>query len=870
MGSSGDVHNESRASANVVIQAGAIGGGVHLHGANPVGSLTARPISRWGPLQLDVHRAIVVGGDLPELPGYLRREHDDRIDEYLAELDGAQMLVITGESSTGKTRALYEAVHRHEVLREWPLVYPRTADELLALLGGGVASRTVIWLNESQNHLSGPHGEQVAAHLRELLIRPKPVVVLGTLWPRYWDEFTGAPDGLDGRSQVRALLQHGVRRVRVADRFSPEQIALVGADRTADPRLAAAVSASPDRRVIQTIAGGPALVERHEHPETPRDRYAAAIVTAALDARRLGHQVPVSRALLGDAAPGYLGAEDLVDTPDDWFAEGLARAAGQAAHGITALVPRRREAGPGPADAYEPHDYLDQHGRRTRRDAVVPATLWQACAEHALDPEDRARLAESAYRRLVFRYGDRLCGQAIEAMATGTQHRMVATLAGYGRVELAMEVVRTIPRPLPEEVQSGLFDTTVRQLGEQGRYAEAEHLVRALIDSFGDDLRAPSVVDWVRMLARAKGPDTAADLVRRVANRRYAEVGQEDQAIRGEQLVLAERFGEVLATVLAENDRWPEALTVVRKALGGRAGPWLTDEWAEQWLAHQLAASGNLQRLHELAAADSPTAALLLAERECDQGDEDAVNRYLSDMMSRPALDARPFELLIGRGEVDKAVQLLHRHGSEPQQVERPAWDRSMTPFEAELVALADTLASHGYTERAITMLTEYVGTDGADASHNVVRALADRLAEADRWAEALTLVRRNRHWMRDWLPRQLARSGNLTKLRALADEEPRYARQILVDALLERGEITAALAALREYAERGDYPARERLARVLADHGCVTELRERTAAGDGAAAQWLLALARAGRVPDGQALLEHGLTPDGAVATNP
>ncbi|WP_409491008.1 hypothetical protein [Amycolatopsis sp. cmx-11-12] len=168
--------------ATTVLQAGTIEGGVHIHPGSPSPApVSAKPIMEWDPFDLDVHHAIRLD-DSPTtvgetaLPKYLRRDH--------------------------------------EVLRTWPLVYPRTADDLLRL--DSVVPRTVLWLNETHNHLSGSTGEVAAAWLRTLLESSAgPVVVLGTLWPRYWAELIASPLGgrPDDHPHARGLLQH---RARVA------------------------------------------------------------------------------------------------------------------------------------------------------------------------------------------------------------------------------------------------------------------------------------------------------------------------------------------------------------------------------------------------------------------------------------------------------------------------------------------------------------------------------------------------------------------------------------------------------------------------------------------------------------------------------
>ena len=118
--------------------------------------------------------------------------------------------VLVGGSSTGKTRACWEALQllrdRKPGWRLWHPIDPSRPDAALRELPD-IGPRTVVWLNEAQFYLDdadGGLGERIAAGLRELLRDPAraPVLVLATLWPQFWDSLTGRPaDGLSVRSR---------------------------------------------------------------------------------------------------------------------------------------------------------------------------------------------------------------------------------------------------------------------------------------------------------------------------------------------------------------------------------------------------------------------------------------------------------------------------------------------------------------------------------------------------------------------------------------------------------------------------------------------------------------------------------------------
>ena len=167
---------------------------------------------------LEVHRPIQPEDPqpgLPALPPYVPREHDAALGSVVrAAAEGRSgIAVLVGGSSTGKTRACWEALHllrdQHPPWRLWHPIDPSRPDAALRELPS-IGPRTVVWLNEAQFYLdvtdSGP-GERVAAGLRELLRDPAraPVLVLATLWPAV----LGRPDRPPGRAAPTRITRRG-------------------------------------------------------------------------------------------------------------------------------------------------------------------------------------------------------------------------------------------------------------------------------------------------------------------------------------------------------------------------------------------------------------------------------------------------------------------------------------------------------------------------------------------------------------------------------------------------------------------------------------------------------------------------------------
>lgn len=300
-----------------------------------VGQMSAAlPVTAWSPFDLGIWPVLAVPGPggaaagLPELPPYVARAHDAEIDAHLTSA-ASRMIVATGTSCTGKSRALYEALLRHEEIRHWDLRYPTGPEQLLELLAGGqLPPRTVLWLNDLDQFLLTPAGESVAESLRDLLRQPSmaPVTIVATLWPGHWDNLTQEPEGESPAPypHARQLLDRQARRVRVAERFSG--IPLQGLASVTDPRLAEATKLAGDGgEVIQALAGGPYLIERYllSGAESGKSAFPRAVILAAIDARRLRLLPELPRTFLEQAAVGYLDAGARLDAPADWPGRGL-------------------------------------------------------------------------------------------------------------------------------------------------------------------------------------------------------------------------------------------------------------------------------------------------------------------------------------------------------------------------------------------------------------------------------------------------------------------------------------------------------------------------------------------------------------------
>ena len=90
----------------------------------------ARTVCEWSPFDLGIWPVLAIPGrqqaqELPPLALYVARSHDADLDLHLAD-SASFMIVVTGTSRTGKSRSLYEALQRHERIKDWQLLIQPT------------------------------------------------------------------------------------------------------------------------------------------------------------------------------------------------------------------------------------------------------------------------------------------------------------------------------------------------------------------------------------------------------------------------------------------------------------------------------------------------------------------------------------------------------------------------------------------------------------------------------------------------------------------------------------------------------------------------------------------------------------------------
>ncbi|MCK8438010.1 tetratricopeptide repeat protein [Streptomyces sp. D2-8] len=817
-----------------------------------------RPISKLDPWDLEVHRAIDVAGAehaWPELPEYARREHDARLTQVVERAAEGQsdLLMLVGPSSTGKTRACWEAIQA--LPDTWHVWHPIDPDRPEAALRdlANVGPRTVVWLNESQHYLLSSHGEAIAAKLRSLLSDTSraPVLVLGTIWPEYHERLTREPatrDQGDSHSQARHLLAG--RDLVVPNQF--DRLTISRLRRGSDPRLVAAATHAEDGMITQYLAGAPELLARYRRA-TPGAR---AILEAAMDARRLGHPLSLPYSFLAEAAEGYLSDTEWDLLPDNWLERAFAFLTEMVKGARGALTPIRRPRGAGssvkPGPSYRLADYLEQLGRSTRHDAV-PGEFWLAAVRHC-ESERAEPLAVAAAKHGLMQISFLL---SIKADTGPALVHIANELAYAGRLDEALPCyLRAI-----EKGDTYLIPFVAGRLRSAGRRKEARDLLkRATIPQFMESLTG--VADKLVLRGRLnraltlyqQAADTGNSFALRLAANRLVSLGHLDEA-----LDWYDRCGDptalhIAAYRLGQQGRWPEALTWYQRA--AEAG----SKKSLRSAANQLAEAGRLDEAlnwFERAAATNKVAALrdgadALAEtdridealqwyrRAHQAGDPSALRVAANYLAGRGRLEEAQdwYEEAVATGDESAPLEAAHRLGVRSEIWGAPE-QLSKTPkarFWLSLIA-ARKLSSQDHIEESLDFYEQ-----AAELGHlHALTEAAQMLAKSGRVDEAL-----------GWYERA-ARAGSLMALRSAGH------------VLAEANRLPEGLDWFERASRSGDTGAAQAAANELASAGEMDEAlywyeRAASAGDDESLCTAGLRLARAGRLNEAEEWIERAL----------
>lgn len=850
----------------------------------------ARRVEDWNPRHLGVKPAIEAPGAPGDLPLYIPRDHDVALRRALRGMKAAGgMVLLVGEPSAGKSRSAYEAVR--EELADWWLLRPQDVAELQELARvTATAPRPatpglILWLDDLDRFLCA-HPALTAPTLVRLLDPRTPTVVVGALWPDQYEHHTrpgGTDTGYDTRAgapPARDILALTVT-VDVAAEFSDSERERSREIAAEDPRIAAAMQVA-DFGIVQTLAGAPLLERRWRHGNA----YGRALITASVDARRLGAPELLTPEFLRAAAPGYLDPASWARATGSWWDSGL-RYTTDPVDGATAALSPRAGNEPGRVVGYTLADHLLHVGAHRRTFEPVPDSVWRALLATSTG-HDLVRIGWSAQWRLMYDLADSFYAAA---GPEGALHRtrLLQTRGRSAEYVAALESLAAEGHPgavgqlvthARRDLVPGDHDTRIALLAP---YADAHELAAAaLADALASAGRHDEAIAvWTRLAAGGDGDAarSAAEALLGAGRRNEAlallrEGARRDRSVRDEFVALL--LDDGTATGAAEAER------VLRTWSAENPD----DFTCEQLLVDLLTAASRLDELEAMAAEGSEAARRSLTShwRERAAQDSGVVAHATAAFATWKPSSYGPWAemyLFEELGMVEAALALAlaferdHGHNDDldtaiaSMLVDTDRWDELTARAETGNWRAQDQLARTLTHQGRIAEIEERAALGELPAR----MSLSDHLEQSGRVDEAIALWRHTMDAGKDEERRQLIalleRQGRDTELLALLRNDPgplnKYDARRLADLLGKAGR----LAELTDRAAAGDTYADAEVVHRLAESGRVDELCRRAVAGSGSATRVLLYLAdrEPEAAPGLRGLIEYGLRLDGTVA---
>ena len=396
---------------------------------------------------------------------YVRRDKDAELGNALAGARaGAQrVILVVGDSASGKSRSAAEALRRDPVLRLWRLVVPLSDGGPSRIADAGLGwQNTVLWLDDLDKYLT----RLDVGTLRRILGDDPTVMVVATIR-------TSQLQARQGQlaDPAWAFLTDGseVKRVDLEASLSDDELQAASAV-LSDSALLNALREGVG--LGEWLVAGPELMKKFNDKGDPLNRAFADTVIAwyrtgldqplaSEDARRLWADAlsPALRKRL--LSRGLEERGELFEQVSTWACEPVfSRALYE-----QALISKV-------AGGYTAHDYVVDQVVRDPNHYVIPDTVWKSAIQVSTsspESDSRSRLIWSVG---VAAYGERAFSYGLTAMRT---------LATAGDVNALFNTGVLLGELGQPDAEMAAYDEVVTRFGEATEPALREQVAKALV-----------------------------------------------------------------------------------------------------------------------------------------------------------------------------------------------------------------------------------------------------------------------------------------------------------------------------------------------------------------------------------------------------
>ena len=398
------------------------------------------------PVSVGVHRTVANTTEdaVPStVPPFICRDKTSDLEEALR---GRPFVVVVGESTAGKSRAAFQAVQT--CLPDHWFVQP-DPDDRSSLRAANKAAvqqgHCVVWLDDLERYLGA--GGLTAHSLRQMIHAGRDIVVVATIRAQESARYGGLnddSDAVDDRRAGRGVLELA-HEIRLERRWSDTEIDRARAFR--DGRIADALIHADRYGVAEYLAAGPQLLAAAQNAWAPEGRHTrgAALVAAAVDARRAGWHRPLPVGLLRELHEHYLKARGgAMLRPEPWDAA-VAWAKTPLYATSSLLVPDDRHE-----DCFHVFDYLPDAVGAAPESAPILEQAWTMLITDA-DGPTCVDIGWAAYRQRKWEMADDAFRKAMDNGVALGAIGLATRLGELNQLKQAADLLRTALSSAPAD-----------------------------------------------------------------------------------------------------------------------------------------------------------------------------------------------------------------------------------------------------------------------------------------------------------------------------------------------------------------------------------------------------------------------------------